>query len=86
MLVGDDVVLVFGVERLEVGGYEDLIGEEGGSVEFLQQVGVVRGVEVEEVVRGVFALLWAWSELELSDSRMLMFAHHICGLHDFRFQ
>lgn len=57
MLLGDDVVLVVGVEGLMAGRDVDIFGgEAGGAGEVFEEVGVVGGVEVDVGVGGIFCL------------------------------
>lgn len=59
VLIRDHIIFVLGVQRLEVVRHENLFVRElvGGLGEFLEEVGVVRGVEVEVGCVGVARLL-----------------------------
>lgn len=56
VLVGDDVVLVLGVDGLVLGGDVDVVGRQAVAAELLEQVGVARAVQMDLRVVGVLVL------------------------------
>jgi hypothetical protein len=69
VLVGDNIVFVFGVQRLVLGRHKYLVIWKLVLAEVLEEIGISRTVEVYICVVGVFGL---WMLLAISQQ---MFAH-----------
>lgn len=69
MLVGDNIVFIFRVQRLVLGGHKDLVIWKLVLAEVLEEVGIPGTVEMYIRVVGVLGL---WMLLDISHK---MFAH-----------
>jgi hypothetical protein len=74
VLVGDNIVFIFRVQRLVLGGHEDLIIRKLVLAEIFEEIGIPRTVEVYIRVVGVFGL---WRLLDMCPQLFTHLKHTI---------